>query len=136
MEHAEYIQSSKPLRVSGIALAVTSLLPISVLVFEGWHSGVPWAAFLALLIAVFMPGIYLIRPLVFSIWVALVVIISVASICTIEYYWNSVPDWMDAEIPKWISYSINMSLRLILATSVALGLFGWLRYFKRRRSHN
>jgi len=68
MKYEDYILSNKPLWVSGIGLAVASLLPVSVLVFEGWHSGVPWAAFFAFLMAVLMPGIYLIRPRVFWVW--------------------------------------------------------------------
>lgn len=135
MKYEEYILSNKPLWVSSIGLAVASLLPVSVLVFEGWHSGVPWAAFFAVLMAVFMPGIYLIRRRVFWVWMTAAIIISVTGNCTIQYYWRTAPDWMDAEIPKWISFSIKASIRFILGSSVVLGLIGWFTYFKRKKDH-
>ena len=135
MKYEEYVQSNRPLWVSGIALVATSLLPLSILVFEGWHSGVPWAAFFAVQIAVLMPGIYLIRPLVFWIWLAVSITISLTGIFTIEHYWNSVPDWMDAEMPKWVSYSIKASIWIIQTSSIVLGIFGWIKYFV-GKTHN
>ena len=135
MKYEEYVQSNRPLWVSGIALVATSLLPLSILVFEGWHSGVPWAAFFAVQIAVLMPGIYLIRPLVFWIWLAVSITISLTGIFTIEHYWNSVPDWMDAEMPKWVSYSIKVSIWIIQTSSIVLGIFGWIKYFV-GKTHN
>ena len=135
MKYEEYILSNKPLWVSGIGLAVASLLPVSVLVFEGWHSGVPWAAFFAVLMAVLMPGIYLIRPRVFWVWMTTAIILSVTGTCTIQYYWRTAPDWMDADIPRWISVAIKTSIRFILGSSVVLGLFGWFVYFRRKGTH-
>jgi hypothetical protein len=135
MKYEECILSDKPIWMSSIGLAVASLLPVSIFVLEGWHSGVPWAAFFAVMISVLMPGIYLIRPRVFWIWAAFAITLSVMVIGTIEYYWRAAPDWMDAEIPKWVSYSIKASIRLILGSTVLLGIIGWFVYFKRRKSH-
>lgn len=131
------MRSNKPLWISGVSLAVTSLLPLSVVILEGWHSGVPWAAFFALQMSVLIPGIYLLRPLVFWIWIALAIIASSAGNLTIHHYWNSVPDWMDAEIPAAVRITIKTCIWLILGSSVVLGILGWMKYGKGRAgTHN
>lgn len=137
MKYEDYIRSSKPLRISGLALAVTSLLPITVVILEGWHSGVPWAAFFALQMAVLVPGIYLLHPRVFGLWIVASGIAALTGNLTIHHYWNSVPDWMDAEIPTAVRLSIKASIWLILGSSVALGALGWIKYLKSRKTtHN
>ncbi len=133
MPYDQYIGGNKPLWLSGIMLPLTLLLPILILVFEGWHNGVPCGAFLAIQISVLVPGIYLLRPLVFCVWVVITVVASSLGMLTIHLYWNSMADWMDAEIPTWVLHTIKVSLWLILSSSVALGILGWLKYFKRRR---
>jgi hypothetical protein len=133
MKFDDYIKSNKPLWVSVVLLGLAMLIPVYTVVFQGWHSGVPFGVWFAIQVGIFMPGIYLIRPLVFWIWVAFMLITGVLGIVTFEYYWRSVPDWMDARIPNGIGLAIRTWLWLTQAAILGLGAFGWLRFFKFRR---
>jgi hypothetical protein len=137
MKYEDYMRSNKPLRISGVALAVTSLFPLSAVILEGWHTGVASAAFFAFQVSVLIPGIYLLRPLVFWIWLTFAIIAIWAGNLTVLHYWTSVPDWMDAEIPAAVTMAIKVSLWLFDGSSVVLGIFGWLKYrLGRMRTHN
>lgn len=132
MNHEQYMRSKQPLWFSGLALAVTSLLPLSVVLSDGWSSSAAWAAFFPAQMAVFMPGIFLLHPRVFWLWLAFSVIASLAGNWIIHSYWNSGPDWMDAEIPAAVMGAIQASIWLILGSSVVLGVLGWIKYFRGR----
>ncbi len=135
MSYEQYIHSGKPLRVSATLSCVAILLPLSILALEGWHSGVAYGFGIALAVGVFIPGIYLLRPLAFYIWAALSAVASIASIVVIEHYWRSGPDWMDAEIPRGIAAAMRASLFVIQASILVLGTCGWVQYFRLRKRH-
>ena len=126
MNYGEYIQSNKPLWLSGVLLPIGMLLPVLVFVFEGWHDGMPWAIFIAILFAILIPGIYLIRPRVFWIWGGVTLVNSVFGIIIIRHYWL-------AEMPKAISTGIRLSCWFNLVAPVILGSCGWLRFVMLRK---
>jgi hypothetical protein len=137
MKYEDYMRSNKPLCISGVAIAVTSLFPISGVILEGWHSGVLWASFFAMQMAVFMPGIYLLHPRAFGLWIAISITVIIVGLLTFHHFWNSVPDWMDADIPAAVILAINVSIWLILGSSVVLGILGWINYLRgRKQTHN
>jgi hypothetical protein len=105
-------------------------------VFEGWHSGVPYGVFFAVQIAILMPGIYLIRPLVFWIWMSFCCTANIVCAATLYHYWTSCPDWMDAEVPKAVLMGIATSMWLNQIGIVMLGCFGWFKYFRRSYPDN
>ena len=133
MKYEHYMRSNKPLCISGVACAVTSLFPISGVILDGWHSGVLWALFFAMQIAVFMPGIYLLHPRAFGIWITLSITVIIVVYLTFHNFYNSVPDWMDADIPAAVMLAINISLWLIFGSSVVFGILGWIKYLRRRK---
>ena len=132
MNHDQYMRSAWPLWYSGIALAVASLLPLSMVLSDGWSSSVAWATFFAAQMAVFMPGFFLLHPRVFWLWLAFTVMASLAGNWVIHSYWNSGPDWMDAEIPAAVMGAIQSSIWIILGSSLLLGTLGWITYFRAR----
>jgi hypothetical protein len=136
MKFEDYICTRKPLYISGILFPFTLLVPILTVVFEGWHSGVPYGVFFAVQIAILMPGIYLIRPLVFWIWMSFCCTANIVCAATLYHYWTSCPDWMDAEVPKAVLMGIATSMWLNQIGIVMLGCFGWFKYFRRSYPDN
>jgi hypothetical protein len=133
MKYQQYIHSNAPIWVSAVLLSLMLLLPVLVIVFEGYHDGVPYCILFAFQMAIFVPGIGLIRPLVFYIWSGICFLSNVLGLAMIYYYWTSAPDWMDAEIPDAIRAAIHMSIWLNQIAIFVLGTYGWFRHFRRRK---
>jgi hypothetical protein len=136
MTYDEYIHSRRPVHFSIVLFAVALLLPISIIVFEGWHSGVPYGFGVAVAIGVLIPGIYLFRPLALGIWLAFSGITSLVGLLTFRHYWRSVPDWMDAQIPHGVTTAISFSLYIVQTTMLVLGICGWVRYIRIRNANH
>ena len=130
MRYEHYVHSNRPLHLSAVLLGIALLLPLSIFATEGWHSGVLYSIGFAFAIGVFIPGIYLLRPLVFYLWAAYSAVVSVSGILVFEYYWRSVPDWMDADIPDALTITIRVLIMLIEVSMFVLGIWGWIHYFK------
>ena len=132
MKYEGYILSGKPVKDLYILSAVSLLLPISIYVTEGLHSGVLWAIFFSSGLPLAL-DIYLLRPIIFLIWSSVFTIISIIGLLTITHYWNSVSDWMDAKIPAWRDTFINAYCYLLHISTLLLGISGWHKYFRQRR---
>ena len=132
MKYEDYIRSARPVKDLCILSAASLLLPILIYVTGGWHSGVLWAIFFSLGLPLAL-GIYLLRPIIFFIWSSVFTIISIIAFLTITHYWNSVSDWMDAQIPVWILVSIKAYCYLFHISILMLGILGWYKYFRERK---
>ena len=134
MTYEQYIHSSRPIHVSIVLFSVVLLLSISIIVFEGWHSGVPYGIGIAVALGFLIPGIYLLRPLALGLWLSFSGITSLIGLLTFRHYWRSVPDWMDAQIPRGVTTAISLSLSVVETTMLLLGISGWVRYIRIRNA--
>ena len=135
MNYEQYIRSGKPVCLSVTLSCIALLLPLSILALEGWHSGVAYGVGIALAVGVFIPGIYLLRPLAFYIWAALSAVASISGTLVVEHYWRAAPDWMDAQMPRGIAVTIRACLLVIQASILILGTWGWVHYFRLRKTN-
>jgi hypothetical protein len=132
MTHQEYIRSSRPLWVSGVLLALGLLIPILVLAFEGWHSGVPYGVLFAVELGIFLPGILLLRRRICITWLVLSLLTTIPCGITIYHCLTATPDWMDTEIPPAVWVVVTGTIWANRSSWYVLGAWGWFRYFRNR----